>query len=40
MAGLEVQTVYNILFMSSFEKKERFLGKFYLRLNIKINIGF
>lgn len=35
MAGLEMQTVYNILFMSSFEKKERFLGKFYLRLNEK-----
>lgn len=40
MAGLEMQTVYDILFMSSFEKKERVLGKFYLRLNEKINIGF
>lgn len=35
MAGLEMQTVYDILFMSSFEKKERVLGKFYLRLNEK-----
>lgn len=29
------KTVYSILFMSSFEKKERFLGEFYLRLNEK-----
>lgn len=35
MAGLEMQPVYNVLFMSSFEKKVRFLGKFYLRLNEK-----
>lgn len=35
MAGLEKQTIYNILLMSSFEKKERFLGKFYLRLSEK-----
>lgn len=37
MAGLELQkTVYNILFMPSFEKKERFLDEFSLRLNNKI----
>lgn len=35
MAGLEMQTDYDILFMSSSEKKERVLGKFYLRLNEK-----
>lgn len=36
---LEMQkTVYSILFMSSFEKKERFLGEFYLRLNEKKKI--
>lgn len=29
------KTVYSILFMSSFEKKESFLGEFYLRLNEK-----
>lgn len=29
------KTIYNILFMSSFEEKERFLGEFYLRLNEK-----
>lgn len=40
MAGLEKQTIHNILLMSSFEKKERFLGKFYLRLSETINIGF
>lgn len=32
------KTVYSILFMSSFEKKERFLGEFYLRLNEKKKI--
>lgn len=36
VAGLEIQkTMYKILVMSSFEKKERFLGEFYLRLNEK-----
>lgn len=29
------KTIYNILFMSSFEEKKRFLGEFYLRLNEK-----
>lgn len=32
------KTIYSILFMSSFEKKERFLGEFYLRLNEKKKI--
>lgn len=34
MTGLGMQkTIYDILFMSSFEEKERALGEFYLRLN-------
>lgn len=37
---LEMQkTVCSVLFMSSFEKKERFLGEFYLRLNEKKKIN-
>lgn len=36
VAGLEIQkSMYKILVMSSFEKQERFLGEFYLRLNEK-----